>query len=108
VLQDGRYVGLVALDEQVKLILDEPDDWDYDNVTERACKERIPEDPAVPEDPKDPTKGTVPLPSLLKCTTATLVDGSKTYLWADDLRFGPKLHDRFGELAERRAERNPF
>ena len=102
VLQDGRYVGLVALDEQVELILDEPDDWDYDNVSQRACKETI------PVDPDDATQGTVALPSLLKCTTSTLVDGSKTYLWADDLHFGPKLHDRFGELAERRAERNPF
>ena len=88
VLQDGRYVGLVALDEQVELIVDEPDDWDYDNVSEAACNDDV--------------------PSLLKCTTSTLKQSSRTYLWADALHFGPKLHERFGLLAERRAERNPF
>lgn len=101
VLQDGRYVGLVALDEQVDLIIDEPDDWDYDNVREAACLTEIPVDPANPAGAK------APLSSLLKCTTATVVD-SGTYLWADDLHFGPELHERFGVLAERRADRNPF
>jgi outer membrane lipase/esterase len=100
-IQDGRHVGLVALDEQLDLILDEPDDWDYDNVTQAACLTEI------PLDPNNPTGAKAAMSSLLKCTTAT-VARSGTHLWADALHFGPELHERFGELAERRADRNPF
>lgn len=91
VVADGRQVGLVAIDEQVELILDDNDRFGFDdaNVTQATCK---------PD---------APLPN---CTTATLtsaLDGDE-YLWADDLHFGPELHDLLGDLAESRVRNNPF
>lgn len=91
VVADGRQVGLVAIDEQVELILDNNDRFGFDdaNVTEATCR---------PE---------APLPN---CTTATLrfAASSEDYLWADDLHFGPELHDLLGDLATSRVRNNPF
>lgn len=91
VVADGRQVGLVAIDEQVELILDDNDRFDFDdaNVTEATCK---------------------PEAALPNCTTATLTSALDTdeYLWADDLHFGPQLHDLLGDLAESRVRNNPF
>ncbi len=91
VVADGRQVGLVAIDEQVELILDDNDRFGFDdaNVTDATCR---------PE---------TPLPN---CTTGTLkyAASSDDYLWADDLHFGPELHDLLGDLATSRVRNNPF
>jgi len=91
VVEDGRQVGLVAIDEQVELVLDDNDRFGFDdaNVTDATCK---------PE---------TPLPN---CTTDTLkyAAGNEDFLWADDLHFGPELHDLLGDLAASRVRNNPF
>lgn len=89
VVQDGRQLGLVAIDEQVQRILEDPDRFDYENASEAACR---------PD---------APLPD---CTSATLQDEAteNRFLWADDLRFGPDLHELLGDLATSRVRNNPF
>lgn len=88
VVQDGRQIGLVAIDEQVELILDD-DRYDFDNVTQSACL------------------ATALLPD---CTTDTLEPQAqgRDYLWADDLHFGPLLHEILGDRARSRVRNNPF
>jgi hypothetical protein len=88
VVQDGRQLGLVAIDERVERIIDDPDRFDYaDNVRDGACNVALPD-----------------------CTTATRITANEIsrFLWADDLHFGPRLHDDLGELAESRVRNNPF
>jgi hypothetical protein len=91
VVQDGRQIGLVAIDERVEQLLDDNDRFDFDdaNVSDAACR---------PD---------APLPT---CTTDTLIDAAQQddFLWADDLHFGAKLHDLLGDLAESRVRNNPF
>lgn len=86
-LQDGRLIGLIAIDDQLEVIIDNDDVFGFSNVTDAAC--------------------TVALPD---CTSATLVAGatSTNYLWADARRFGPEFHERLGLIAVSRALNNPF
>lgn len=91
VVQEGRQIGLVAIDEQVQLVVDNNDRFGFDdaNVTDATCK---------PE---------APLPN---CTTDTLkfpADNDE-FLWADDLHFGPEMHFLLGNLVARRVRNNPF
>jgi len=84
---DGRYFGLVLLDDLVGQALN---GFDNDNDTTAVCS--------------------VPLPD---CTTNTLIAGvssseSFNYLWAGARNFGVNMHDRFGDLARDRARDNPF
>lgn len=84
---DGRYFGLVLLDDLVGQALN---GFDVDNESTAVCA--------------------VPLPD---CTTATLIPGvssseSFNYLWAGARNFGANIHDRFGDLAKDRAKNNPF
>lgn len=87
VTNDGRYFGVVALDEQVSLLLRFPSAFGYANVADPAC--------------------TVALPD---CTPDTVVEAAETtrFLWADDRLFGVDLHERLGALAVQRARDNPF
>lgn len=87
VTNDGRYFGVVALDEQVALILRFAGSFGYANITEAACAAALPD-----------------------CTTDTLVEAAETsrYLWADDRLFGVDMHERLGSLAITRARDNPF
>jgi len=101
---DGRIAGLVAFGEDIAaIILDEPDDFDYDNTTDAACTTPSPDDPAQPGVRVD-------LPALLKCTTDNRIDDAKSnrYFWAGPLNFTFDLQDELGDAAVRRAERNPF
>jgi hypothetical protein len=84
---DGRYFGLVLLDDLVGQALN---GFDNDNDTTAVCS--------------------VPLPD---CTENTLIAGvssseSFNYLWAGARNFGVNMHDRFGDLARDRARDNPF
>lgn len=89
VLQDGRYVGLVLLDDQVKVILENADSFDYDNVSVGACL------------------ATAQLPN---CTTDTLLEDAESnrYLWADDRQFGNDIQNLLGRLALNRLSDVPF
>ena len=86
----------VAFAEDIAaIILDEPDDFDYDNTTDAACTTPSPDDPARPGVRAD-------LPALLKCTTESRIDDAKSnrYFWAGPLNFTFDLQD---ELATRRC-----
>jgi hypothetical protein len=101
---DGRIAGLVAFAEDVAaVILDNADDFDYDNVVDAACTTPSPDDPARPGVRAD-------LPALLKCTTDNRKEDAKSnrYFWAGPLNFTFDLQDELGDAAVRRAERNPF
>jgi hypothetical protein len=91
VVQDGRLVGLVQVDEQVlsavKGLIG------YSDVTSAVCG--------------------VDLPACTTATLATLTpavttDNYAAYLWADDRRFSVNMHSRVGSLAITRAYNNPF
>ena len=101
---DGRIAGLVAFAEDVAgVILDNADDFDYDNIADSACSTPAPDDPAQPGVRAD-------LPALLKCTTDNRKEDAKEhrYFWAGPLNFTFDLQDELGDAAVRRAERNPF
>jgi phospholipase/lecithinase/hemolysin len=86
ILNDGHLIGIVRTDIEVARILDSPSSRNVTNTREAACLD--------------------PLPN---CTANRLVaDANVRYMWADDLRFGPQVQRRFGELAVRRARNNPF
>lgn len=95
VIQDGRYVGLLQMDERVGAAV--RGFYGFSNVTAPVCLD------------------TSPLPS---CTTETLIDADSdpetdtnpsSYLWADDLHFGITMHNVLATLAINRAfETNPF
>jgi outer membrane lipase/esterase len=86
-INDGRLIGLVQLDELAQLILNNPSVFGYADIASVACTLALPD-----------------------CTTATLVTGATAtnYLWADDRHFSFDLHARLGDLAVTRATNNPF
>lgn len=87
IVQDGRFVGLVLADDLTQIMVRSPSNYSLTNVTQAACTTAVPD-----------------------CTTQTLVAGatSTSYLWADDLRFGPAAHSQLSALAQTRARNNPF
>ncbi|HEY6353549.1 MAG TPA: hypothetical protein VIY30_03605 [Burkholderiaceae bacterium] len=83
---DGRFWGLVLADDDTVATFRNPGSGGATNVTDPACAVALP-----------------------NCTTATLVPGANTgYLWADDLHFGPPMHNQLGNQAITRAHNNPF
>jgi hypothetical protein len=88
-LNDGRLIGLVLVDETVQQIARFPAAFGYTNVTQAACRSDI-----APQD----------------CTTSTLVaDANPTqWLWAGDTLLGPNAQQRIGTLFMTRARNNPF
>ena len=87
IVLDGRYVGLVQVDQRSQAISRAASSLGFSNITSAVCA--------------------LPLPN---CTTATLVpDGTSSgYLWADDRWFSPGGHSQMATLAIDRARRNPF
>jgi outer membrane lipase/esterase len=87
VLLDGRYVGLVQLDQRSQAIARSPGSFGFNDIGTGAC--------------------TVPIPA---CTTGTLVDGatSSTYLWADGKHLSSGGQSQIASLAIERARGNPF
>ncbi|HSV70746.1 MAG TPA: SGNH/GDSL hydrolase family protein [Methylibium sp.] len=93
VLQDGRFVGLLQLDERVAAALN--GFYGFANLTTAVCAQVLP-----------------------ACTTDTLIDPDSDpetdtahtgYLWADDRHFGATMHGILGNLAVSRAfDTNPF
>jgi outer membrane lipase/esterase len=88
-LNDGRLIGLVLVDESIQQIARFPGPFGYTNVTQAACRSDV---------------------AAQDCTTATLVpDASATqWLWAGDTLLGPTAQSRVSALFVDRATRNPF
>jgi outer membrane lipase/esterase len=94
IVNDGRVIGLVLLDELVSAIAKFPGLDGISDVTDPVC---------------DLTKSALTPPSILDCTTQTLVvNGSTTYLWADDRHLSGAVQALFGNTAVSRAQINPF
>ncbi|MDR7269962.1 hypothetical protein J2X20_002620 [Pelomonas saccharophila] len=88
-LNDGRLIGLVLVDETIQQIARFPAAFGYTNVVDAACRTDI-----APQD----------------CTTETLVTDANAsqWLWAGDLLLGPSAQQRIGTQALSRARNNPF
>ncbi len=88
-LNDGRLIGLVLVDETIQQISRFPAAFGYTDVTHAACRTDV---------------------AAQDCTTDTLVaDASATqWLWAGSTLLGPSAQQRIGTLALTRARNNPF
>lgn len=88
-LNDGRLIGLVLVDETIQQIARFPAAFGYSDVTRAACRTDV-----APQD----------------CTTETLLtDANPTqWLWAGDTLLGPSAQQRIGTLFLSRAKNNPF
>ena len=88
-LNDGRLIGLVLVDETIQQIARFPQAFGFSNVTDAACRTEI---------------------AIQDCTTDTLVtDANVTqWLWAGDTLLGPSAQQRIGGQALTRARNNPF
>ncbi|MBC8057967.1 MAG: esterase [Rhizobiales bacterium] len=89
ILNDGRKIGLVQLDEYLKAVDTQTrfGVGSFNNTTQFAC--------------------TVALPN---CTSSTVVADSvnAVWLWADNRRLSPSGQSGLGSLASSRAQNNPF
>ncbi|WP_422018186.1 esterase [Roseateles sp.] len=88
-LNDGRLIGLVLVDENIQQIVRFPSAFSYTNVTQAACRSDV---------------------AIQDCTTDTLqTDANVTqWLWAGDTTLSPSAQQRVGTLALSRARNNPF
>lgn len=88
-INDGRRIGLVLVDETVQQITRFPGAFGFSNVTQSACRADI---------------------AITDCTVNTLKpDASATsWLWAGDTQLGPTAQQRIGTAALTRARNNPF
>ncbi|HEY0954462.1 MAG TPA: esterase [Roseateles sp.] len=87
-LNDGRLIGLVLVDETIQQIARFPFAFGYTDVTQAACRTDI-----APQD----------------CTTSTVrADATSQWLWAGDTLLGPTAQQSVGALALTRARNNPF
>ncbi len=88
-LNDGRLIGLVLVDETLQQIARFPGAFGFTDVTQAACRNDI---------------------ALQDCTTDTLkTDASATqWLWAGDTTLGPTAQLRIGQMFLSRAQNNPF
>lgn len=88
-LNDGRLVGLVLVDETIQQITRFPAAFGYSDVTQAACRDDI-----APQE----------------CTVNTLKSDANVsqWLWAGDTLLGPSAQQRIGMLALSRARNNPF
>ena len=86
-LLDGRYIGLVQLDERSQAIDRSPGSFGFTDVVSSACRISLPE-----------------------CTTATLHEGASesTFLWSDGRHFSPAGQAQIASLALARTRGNPF
>jgi hypothetical protein len=87
-LNDGRLIGLLLVDEKVQQFVRFPGFDGYTNQTQSACRTDI-----APQD----------------CTTDTLkTDVTATPLWAGDTLLSPAGQHSVALLAIQRAKQNPF
>jgi len=94
IVNDGRKIGLILLDELVSAIVKFPGLDGITNVTDPVC---------------DLTRSALTPPSILDCSALTLVpNGTAAYLWADDRHLSASVQSLLGGLALARAQNNPF
>ena len=94
IVNDGRRIGLILLDEMVSAIVKFPGLQGFTNSIDPVC---------------DLTKSTLTPPSILDCTALTLItNGSGAYFWADDQHLSASAQNLFGSVAIQRAQNNPF
>lgn len=94
IVNDGRKIGLILLDEFVTTVAKFPGLLGFTNASQGVC---------------DLTKSTLTPPSTLDCTTQTLIaNGSAAYLWADNLHLSASAQNQLGSSAIQRAQNNPF
>jgi hypothetical protein len=88
-INDGRLIGLVLLDETVQSIVKFPSAYGFSDVVDPAC---------------------LPNVAVQNCTTRTLFPNASgdTWLWASNLLLGSGAQNRLGSLAVTRARNNPF
>jgi outer membrane lipase/esterase len=92
IVNDGRKIGLVLLDELVSGVAKNPGLDGFTNTTDAVC---------------DLTLSTLTPPSSLDCTTQTLIPGgSGAYFWADDRHLSAAAHNVLGSSAITRAKNN--
>jgi outer membrane lipase/esterase len=86
-INDGRLIGLVLLDETLNQAIRFPGIQGLVNVNTAACATALP-----------------------NCTTATLVTDASatTWLWSDSTRLSPRGQSILSQLALTRAVSNPF
>ncbi len=94
-INDGKRIGLVLLDEAVRQVVNFPGQYGITNSTVAAC---------------DLGQSQLNPPSSLDCTDFTLVPGTTglTSLWADDRHLSSGGQLMLGNLASSRARNNPF
>ena len=87
VLLDGRFVGLVQIDQRIQAINRSPGSFGLINVTTGVCAVALP-----------------------NCSTATVLPNADVngFLWADDKRLAPAGQAQLASMAGDRAGRNPF
>lgn len=94
IVNDGRLIGLILLDELISAIVKFPGLDGFTNVSDPVC---------------DLSQSLLTPPSILDCTTLTLVgNGAGAFLWADDRHLSASAQNLFGSLALQRAQNNPF
>lgn len=95
ILNDGRVIGLVLADEYFGTVVGAAGGNDFTNVVNGVC---------------DLTKSTLTPPSILDCTTRTLVSGGSgdQWLWADSYHLSAGGQRSLGSVAVGRATTNPF
>ncbi|MDY0743579.1 SGNH/GDSL hydrolase family protein [Paucibacter sp. R3-3] len=88
-INDGRMIGLVLLDESVQTAAKFPTAFSLTNVTDPACLTTV---------------------SPVNCNENTLVVNATgtTWLWATDTLLSAIGQSRLGSLAQTRAQNNPF
>jgi phospholipase/lecithinase/hemolysin len=91
ILNDGHKIGLILTNELILSIAQFPAQSNYANISDPACD-------------------LIKAPSVLDCTTSTLVDGGSgdVWLWADLTHLSPGGQLIIGQTASVRALNNPF
>jgi len=94
IVNDGRKIGLILLDELTVQVANFPGFQGFNNAITGVC---------------DLTKSSLTPPSILDCTQQTFITGGDaTYFWADDLHLSASAQNIFGSAAITRAQNNPF
>jgi lysophospholipase L1-like esterase len=94
IVNDGRKIGLILMDEFVTEAATVAGFGGFTNTTQGVC---------------DLNKSTFVPPSALDCTAQTFVDtGTALFFWADDRHLSATAQSSFGTLAINRAQNNPF
>ena len=95
IVNDGRVIGLILLDELVSAVAKFRGLRGFTNANTAVC---------------DLTRSALTPPSSLDCSNLTVITGAdpNAYLWADDFNLSARGQSEFGRLATDRAENNPF